>query len=117
MIPLNSEDELEDEEFVLRVKMGDLCHPDGDDIIKLDVKASDTIDIVKTKIQDKLGVPKAQQHLCPFGPTPWLRLRDGWYEDGHTLSYLKISEESIILCIKDGPLDAPLESPKKCPPS
>ena len=96
-MPLNSEEEQENEEFVLRVKI-----IDGDNIIKLDVKASDTIDIVKTKIQEKIGVPKAQQHLCPFGPTPWLRLRDGWYEDGHTLSYLKISEESTILCIKDG---------------
>lgn len=97
LMPLNSEDEQEDEEFVLRVKI-----IDGDNIIKLDVKASDTIDIVKTKIQEKLGVPKAQQHLCPSGPTPWLRLRDGWYEDGHTLSYYKISDESTILCIKDG---------------
>jgi len=55
--------------------------------ITLDVEPSDTIDNVKTKLQDQEGFPLCQQHI--FFAT---QLLDG----GHTLSYYNIQQEATL---------------------
>jgi ubiquitin len=65
-------------------------------IVMLDVKPSDTIDIVKAKLQEEEGIPLFQQHLF---------LAKQQLEGGRTLGYYGIEKEAtlmLMLCLRGG---------------
>ena len=86
----DSDDDCDDDSFCLRENI-----LDGGKIITLDVKPSDTVGTVKDKIQAQEGIPKHKQDLSCRGVP-------GWLADGHKLAADRISESSVIFCIKDG---------------